>query len=89
MIVELERACSAGIGLIAARVFAKAFTQDDLASVIRFGLIGGGTDPKRAAELIAAYVTGRPLAETYPIASGILEYAWFGEPHEGKSNGEA
>jgi hypothetical protein len=45
-------------------------------------LIGGSTNPKRAAELIAAYVADRPLAETYPLANKILERRWFGAPHE-------
>lgn len=81
-ITELERSCNAPIGTISARVFAKHFSASDLSEVIRLGLIAGGENPKRAAELIALYVTDRPFTETYPIANTILETVWFGEPHE-------
>jgi len=81
-ITELERSCNAPIGTIFARVSAKHFTASDLSEVIRLSLIGAGEHPKRAAELIAAYVTDRPFSETYPIASAILDGLWFGEPHE-------
>jgi hypothetical protein len=81
-VIELETKCGAGIGLICNRVFAKQFAQSDISETIRLALIGGGTTPKRAAELVAAYVADRPLSETYPIAAKILERAWFGAPHE-------
>jgi hypothetical protein len=86
--IELERACGAGIGVICHRVFHRQFTQADIAETIRLALIGGGTAPKRAAELIASYVTDRPLSETYPLAAKILERVWFGAPHK-DNNGQA
>ena|SRR5258705_7837415 len=88
LVLELESKCGAGIGTICNRVFHRAFAQADIAETIRLGLIGGGTAPKRAAELIAAYVADRPLSETYPLAAKILEKLWFGNPHE-KANGQA
>ncbi|ABE63281.1 conserved hypothetical protein [Nitrobacter hamburgensis X14] len=82
LIVELEQKCGP-IGLICHRVFNRQFAQSDISETIRLGLIGGGTDPKRAASLIAAYVADRPFAETWPIAAKTLERAWFGAPtHE-------
>lgn len=81
LIVELEKTCGP-LGLICQRVFNRQFAESDITETIRLALIGGGTNPKRAAELIAAYVADRPLAETYPLANKILERRWFGAPHE-------
>ena len=82
LIIELEGKCGAGIGTIAARVFAKQFTQADITETIRLAAIGGGMAPKRAAEMIAAYVADQPLMASWPLASKILEHVWFGEPHQ-------
>jgi Phage tail tube protein, GTA-gp10 len=82
LILELEAKCGAGVGAICQRVFQRQFAQSDIVETIRLGLIGGGTAPKRAAELIAAYAGDRPLSETYPLAAKILEKLWFGNPHE-------
>ena len=81
LIVELEGKCGAGIGTIAARVFAKHFTQADIVETIRLAAIGGAMNPRRAAEMVAAYVSGQPLIASWPLASKILEHVWFGEPH--------
>jgi hypothetical protein len=88
LVVELESKCGAGIGAICHRVFRRQFAQADIAETIRLALIGGGTAPKRAAELIAAYVADRPLSETYQLAAKILERVWFGAPHK-DDNGQA
>ena len=82
LITELESKCGAGIGTIAARVFGKHFTQNDIFETIRLALIGGSTTPKRAAELVATYVVDRPFSETWPIADKTLARVWFGAPHE-------
>lgn len=81
-ITELERSCGATIGMICNRVFHRQFSQSDIAETIRLGLIATGEHPKRAADLVALYVTGRPFTETLPIADAILQSLWFGEPHE-------
>ncbi len=80
MIRELEAKCG-GIGSIAHRVFNRTYSQADLTETIRCALIGAGTAPKRATELIAAYGEGRPLIETYELAARILERVLFGNPH--------
>lgn len=79
---ELESKCGSGIGAIANRLFARNFAQADITETIRLALIGGGTMPKRAHELIVAYVDGRPLIETYELAAKILERALLGNPNE-------
>jgi hypothetical protein len=86
LIIELEAKCGVGIGALCSRVFVRQFAQNDITETIRLALIGGGTAPKRAAELIATYAADRPLSETYPIAAKTLERLWFGHPHE-KTNG--
>lgn len=88
MIKELETKCGA-IGALCARVFNRQFGQADISETIRLALIGNGeTTPKRAAELIAAYVADRPLIETLPLATKILERLYFGAPNEAP-NGQA
>lgn len=84
LIAELETKCGANIGTIAARVFAKHFAQTDIVETIRLAAIGGGMSPKRAAEMVAAYVNDQPLIASFPLASKILEHVWFGNPHEEK-----
>lgn len=82
MIHELEKQCGP-IGALSNRMFARSFSQTDLSETIRLALIGGGgTTPKRAHELIVAYVDGRPLAETFELAAKILERTLFGNPNE-------
>jgi len=60
----------------------RQFSQAEISEVIRLALIGANESPKRAAELIAAYVTDRPLNEFYSIALTLAEAVWFGEPHD-------
>jgi hypothetical protein len=86
LIIELEGKCGVGIGALCSRVFARQFAQTDITETIRLALIGGGTAPKRALDLVTTYAADRPLSETYPIAVKTLERLWFGHPHE-KTNG--
>lgn len=78
-LTELERSTGLGIAAICHRIFNREFAHADLTEAIRLALIGGGTAPKRAAELVAAYATDRPLAEIYPLAFAIAESTWFGK----------
>lgn len=80
LIRELETKRGA-FGALCNRVFSRNHAVDDIADTIRLALIGGNTAPKRAAELVAAYVDGHPLIETYELASKILERTLFGNPH--------
>ncbi|MCP2209444.1 gene transfer agent family protein [Bradyrhizobium diazoefficiens] len=83
LIGELETKCGSGVGMIANRLFSRNFAQADVTETIRCALIGGGVSPKRAHELIVAYVEGRPLIETYELAAKILERTLFGNPSKG------
>jgi hypothetical protein len=82
LIVELERKTGSGIGGFCRRLFVGDFGHGDLVETIRLGLIGGGETPENAAALVGAYVVGRPLSESYPLAVSILEALWFGAAKE-------
>ena len=85
LIPELEAKTGAGVGSLCRRLFAGDFSHGDLTEPIRLALIGGGAAPKEAAPLVAPYVTGRPLAEVYPLAVAILETLWFGAASTGEA----
>jgi hypothetical protein len=80
LIEELERKTGTGIGTHCIRVPEGHFKHADLVEIIRLSLIGGGTSPEEAASLVGAYVVGRPLVESYKLASEILARVWAGEP---------
>jgi hypothetical protein len=89
LIVELERKTGAGIGALCRRLFACDFKQADVTETIRLALVGGGTSPKEADALIAAYAVNRPFAEVYPLAVSILETLWFGAAKKGQPDAAA
>lgn len=89
LIVELERKCGAGIGGLCRRLFAGEFKHGDVLETIRLALIGGGTSPKDADALVAAYAVNRPLSEIYPVAVSILETLWFGNAKKGAGDATA
>jgi hypothetical protein len=78
MITELERLSGTGIGEFYQRAVAMLFKCDDLAHVIRLGLIGAGMHPQAAMQLVATFARNRPMAETYPLALDILDARWNG-----------
>lgn len=83
VIRELEAATGAGIGALVRRVIeTRQFAYADLEATIRLGLIGGGTDPKTAARLVANYLPARPLEEAMLLAMAILAAVFFGASRE-------
>lgn len=61
--------------------------MDDVANIIRLGLIGGGMKPVDALAKVRHYVEARPMGESYPAAHLILGAALYGaddEPLPGK-----
>ncbi|MBX9452636.1 MAG: gene transfer agent family protein [Mesorhizobium sp.] len=80
LIEELERKTSAGIGVLFQRIRSLSFSIADISETIRLALIGGGMEPAEAFKLVETYVRQRPLAESLPVALGILETVWFGTP---------
>ncbi|MCV3766481.1 gene transfer agent family protein [Rhizobium sp. TRM95796] len=80
IIEELQRKTGVGIGELYQRITARLFYISDIVEVIRCGLIGGGTAPIRAQQLVDAYAKNRPFAETLPLALDILDARWAGIP---------
>lgn len=78
MVLELERSTGVGIGLLCTRVFNSQFQSRDVSETIRLALVGGGTQPAKAASLVETYVPAQPLIHSYTLAVDILERLWFG-----------
>lgn len=80
MIRELENVTGAGIGGLCLRLVRRhEFTLAEITETIRLALIGGGTSPKRAAELVAAYAAPAcPLVESHLLAVAILTDLYAG-----------
>lgn len=78
MIAELERIADLGIGAFYLRAVNMQFMLADLIEVIRLGLIGGGTAPERAAQLVDTYARNQPIHDLYPLALDILDARWGG-----------
>lgn len=83
-IEELERVCKEGIGRICMRAFSMDYSYIMLKETIRLGLIGGGTAPVTAKELVDMYVDGQPIdspkdpSSPFKTASAILKAVHFG-----------
>jgi len=81
---ELQRVCGAGFGEIATRLMHGRPYYRDVYDTIRLGLIGGGTAPVKAKELVEMYVDGRPMADlkdpSSPLktAMAVINAKWFG-----------
>lgn len=82
MITELERLTGTGIGTIYQRAIAQQFKLDDLVHTLRLALIGGGTTPEQAAQLVDTWARNRPFAETFPLALDVLDARWNGTTQE-------
>ena len=81
-VAELERLSDCGIGTLFKRLSSGYFKHADIRNVIRMGLIGGGDEmtPQQVSDFCKLWITDRPIIESYPIAVGIMERLWFGQP---------
>lgn len=82
MVAELERITGKGIGAIYKQVIAAEFSADLLREIIRLGLIGGGMNPEKAAQLCATYATDRPVNELFVVAFEVLDARYSGTEKE-------
>jgi hypothetical protein len=80
---ELQEKCDAGPMVIWQRLRDGSWRTDDISSVLRLGLIGGGADPVKALKLVRSYVEepGAYLANA-PVAMMIVWKAIAGAPDE-------
>lgn len=90
-LIKLQEACDAGPYIVLRRLTTGAWKVEDISSVIRLGLIGGGQTPEKALRLVRDYVETRPPLENLMMARGILAVAIQGAPDEqpGEAPGEA
>ena len=83
-IKELQATTGEGVGNIARRVMSGWPNYLDLYETIRLALIGGGTPPVKAKQLVDMYVDDMPLAtpgdpgSPMATAQAIFEDLWFG-----------
>lgn len=82
LLIEFERLVGGGAWGTARRMFAGDATTTEVRETIRLGLIGGGENPKRAAELLDVYAGAIPFAELYALAADIMTAAMLGTPDE-------
>lgn len=81
-LAKLQEACNAGPFVIWSDLMHGAWRIEQISSVIRLGLIGGGMTPADALQLVKNYVEDRPPMETLALAQGILGAALQGAPDE-------
>lgn len=85
LIMELETKTGHGIGALFRRFRDTNYSFTDVSEILRLGLIGGGTAPQEADRLVSVYAVGRPLAEVFGVADGVITTLFFGkdeEPHD-------
>lgn len=84
--IDLLRAvqdrCDAGPAWILSRLSSGQWRIDDILSVIRFGLEGGGMDKAAAIKLVKLHVEDRPLTESVLTAQAVLMSALYGGEEE-------
>lgn len=86
---KLQEACDAGPLVILDRLTSGAWRIEDISSVIRLGLIGGGMEPGAALKKVRTYVEDRPPVENLLVAQAVLSVGCYGAPEEGLGNPEA
>lgn len=79
---KLQEECDAGPYIILQRLYNGEWKIQDIANVIRFGLIGGGMEPAKALKLVNSYVKARPPMESIMLAQAIMSAGCIGAPEE-------
>lgn len=82
MINELERTTGSGILALHSRFRAMVAHFTDLTEVIRTGLIGGGTSPEEAHNLVSIYSRSMQISDLYLLAFDVLDARYTGKPDE-------
>ena len=84
-LVSLQEECDAGPHVILQRLVRGEWKVQDIANVIRWGLVGGGKTPAEATQLVRRYVETRPPLENLLIAQGVMSAGVVGAPDEDAS----
>lgn len=81
-LAKLQEATDAGPYVVLDRLQNNTWRIEDISSVIRLGLIGGGLEPAKALKLTRGYVESRPPIENLLTAIAILHVGLMGAPDE-------
>lgn len=81
-LIKLQESRDAGPFVLHQRLADGSWRVEDIAEVIRWGLIGGGMTPADAVKKIRLFVEGRPPLENLIYAQTILGVALTGAPDE-------
>lgn len=88
-LATLQEECDAGPYMILHRLHSHQWRVQDIANVIRLGLVGGGMPPADALKKIRQYVERRPPLENHPIAIAVISAGLLGAPEEPVGEPEA
>lgn len=81
-LAKLQEACNCGPYVVLNRILDTSWRIEDISSVIRLGLIGGGLTPVEATQKVRSWVEGRPPMENLATARAVLMAALMGAPEE-------
>nr|WP_245247723.1 gene transfer agent family protein [Tianweitania sediminis] len=79
---KLQEARGAGPYVILDRLVSGRWYVEDIADVIKFGLIGGGTEPAKAVKLVRDEVMSKAPLQSLVIAQQVLGSGVVGAPEE-------
>ena len=81
-LAKLQEERDSGPYVVLDRLVSGRWHVQDIAAVIRLGLIGGGLEPVKALKLVRDYVESRPPLENLETAQRVLGAAIVGAPDE-------
>lgn len=90
-LMKIQEACDAGPYVVLDRLVSGRWRLEDIAEVIKWGLIGSGWKPQAALDLVTDEVETRPPLENLVVAQLVLGAGVIGAPEEdvGKKSGAA
>lgn len=81
-LITLQEERDAGAYVLLDRLLTGRWHVQDISSVLRLGLIGGGMEPVPALKMVRTYVEARPPMESLVYAQRVLGAAIAGTPEE-------
>lgn len=88
-LIVLQEELDSGPFEVLRRLGGFEWRMQDISTVIRLSLIGGGIEPSKALQLVKNYVETRPPLENVAFARGILGVAIQGVPDEKPGEADA
>ena len=81
-LAKLQEACGCGPYVVLNRLLDSSWRIEDISSVIRLGLVGGGMPPADALQKARSWVEARPPMENLATARAVLMAGLMGAPEE-------